>query len=139
MDENTNILNSAEIMKNVLTELRYGARPFSVELGVTPMSIYHIISGKNRISSDLADKIIKKFPNVNYLYLTKGILPVLLQNPKLINNQDNLLNGISLPKNKDYNLESFIVLKNIEEGIELNNELLKELIDVLKQKKADNL
>lgn len=125
-----NELNSAEIMKNVLKELRYGARPFAAELELSPMSIYLITKGTNKISKNLADKIIKRFPNVNYWYLMKGKEPVLIENPKLIQNQDNLFNmGIS--KNIDYSLESFAVLKSIDAKMDM-------IIELLQQKKADD-
>jgi plasmid maintenance system antidote protein VapI len=130
-----NELNSAEIMKNVLEELRYGARPFAKELDVTPMAIYQITGGMNKISKKLADKIIKRFPSVNYWYLIKGKLPILLENQKLITNQDNLFNvggpNNLVPKSIDYSLETFAVLKSIDAKMDI-------LIELMQQKKADN-
>jgi hypothetical protein len=126
-----NELNSAEIMKNVLKELRYGARPFAKELDVTPMAIYLITRGENKISNNLADKIVKRFPEVHYWYLMKGQKPVLLENPKLKQNQDNLFNT-GIPKTLDYSLESFVTLKSIESKMDAILNLL------LEQKKADD-
>lgn len=137
--DTTKKIEDAEIMKNILKELRYTANSLSKELELTPMAIYLVLNGKNKLTQNLIDKIIKRFPNVHYWYLIKGQLPILLENQKLIQNQDNLFNT-AIPKAEglDYSLESFITLKNIEKAINEQNELTRELIDLLKQKKADH-
>lgn len=136
--DTTKKLEDSEIMKNVLKELRHNANSLSKELDVTPMAIYYVTRGENKLSQNLIDKIIKKFPNVHYWYLVKGQLPILLENQKFIQNQDNLFNSAVVTKEgNDYSLESFITLKNIEKKIEEGNELTRELIELLKQKKAD--
>ncbi len=113
-EENNNQIPDSEIMKKVLAELRYSALAFANELGYKSHStIHHILSSKNKISDDLVDKIIKKFPEVHYWFLKKGQLPVIL-NDKLKRNQANLFGkpiGIDSP---DYSLETFTTLKNIE-------------------------
>ncbi|MFH6944584.1 hypothetical protein [Flavobacterium sp. FlaQc-50] len=129
----------SEIMKSLLAELRFSALAFANELGYKSHStIAHILNDRNNISDDLIDKIIKKFPTVSYWYLKKGKLPIIQENAKLVQSQANLF-GTALPKDGiDYSLESFLTLKNIEKAINEQNELTRELIDLMKQKKADN-
>lgn len=66
------------ILKNVLVELRYSAKKVAELLGMTPSALYHILHKKNRISSDLANTIVTKFPEISYVYLTSGNGPVTL-------------------------------------------------------------
>lgn len=136
--DTTKKLEDAEIMQNLLKELRYTANSMSKELELSPMAIYLVLNGKNKITQNLVDRITKRFPNVHYWYLMKGQLPILLENPKLIQNQANLFNTALPNDGVDYSLESFITLKNIEKAINVQNELTKELIELLKQKKADH-
>lgn len=114
MSENIKEIPDSEIMEKVLAELRYSALAFANELKYKSHStIHHILCGRNKISDDLVDRIIKRFPEVHYWFLKKGQLPVLL-NDKLTRNQANLL-GVKIGvDNIDYSTETFIVLKNIE-------------------------
>lgn len=121
-------LEDSEIMTKLLLELRYSALAFSKELGYkSHSSIDHIQKGKNKISEGLMDRIIKKFPEVNYWFLKKGSMPIIL-NDKLKRNQANLFNNLEVPKVLNYDLESFLVLKNIE----------RLLIELLEKTKSDN-
>ena len=112
----TNEISDAEIMKTLLKELRYCANKFSKELGYSSHStIYHILNGRNQISEDLVDNIVKHFPQVSYWFLKKGKLPIILEDKNLIVNQSNLFSTKEkLVPEVNYNLESFGVLKNIE-------------------------
>lgn len=135
--DNTQELEDSVIMKTLLKELRYSANAFATEIGVTAQAIYYVIKGPNKFTPNLIDRIIKRFPEVHYWYLAKGKLPIILENPKLKQNQANLFNS-AIPKDGvDYSLESFLTLKNIEKAINEQNDLTRELIDFLKQKKAD--
>lgn len=114
MSENIKEIPDSEIMEKVLAELRYSALAFANELKYKSHStIHHILCGRNKISDDLVDRIIKRFPEVHYWFLKKGQLPVLL-NDKLTRNQANLLGAKIGVDNIDYSTETFIVLKNIE-------------------------
>lgn len=113
-NENNKNLPDAEIMKKVLAELRYSALGFSKELGyASHSSIDHILHGRNNISDNLIDKIIKRFPEINYWFLKKGQEPISL-NDKLKRNQANLFGKTIAIEAPDNSIESFIVLKNIE-------------------------
>jgi hypothetical protein len=113
MDNNKEISDS-QIMKRILEELRYSALAFSKELDYkSHASIDHILKGRNQISDSLVDKVIMRFPEVNYWFMKKGQEPIIL-NDKLKRNQQNLF-GKSIPlETPDYSLESFATLKNIE-------------------------
>ena len=107
------LLTDAEIMAKLLHELRYSALAFSKKLEYrSHSSIDHILKGKNQISESLMDKIIKDFPEVNYWFLKKGQLPIILSE-KLKQNQANLFGALE-PKVLNYDLETLNTLKRIE-------------------------
>lgn len=114
MNTENNVISDSEIMKQVLSALRYSGLAFAKKLEYSSAgTIHHILSGKNRISDDLVNNIVKHFPEVNYWFLKKGQSPVIL-NEKPKHNDQELLGikvGVDSP---DYGLETFITLKNIE-------------------------
>lgn len=78
----SNILNALDISANKMaTRLRYAS----------PSSIYHILNGTNSISTDMANKIVDMYPRVNFLYVTRGEDPILLDGPE-IRGQSNFFN-----------------------------------------------
>ena len=113
-NESLKNIPDSEIMKKVLAELRYSALAFSKELGYSShSSIDHILHDRNKISANLIDKIIKRFPEINYWFLKKGQEPIIL-NDKLKRNQANLFGKTVVAELPDYSLETFTTLKNIE-------------------------
>ena len=84
------------------------------------------------MGEEMINRIIKNFPDVNYWYLKKGQLPIILENNP-VQNQTNIIfkkeKGESKNTTTDYNLEIFETLKNIEVA------LLR--IEVLLNKKSD--
>lgn len=125
----TNQTSDAEIIKLLLKALRFSANNFSKELGYrSPSTIYHILQGRNQISEDLVDNIVKHFPQVSYWFLKKGKLPIILDDKNLTINQANLFSSKEI-KNVDYSLESFGVLKNIEA-------MMQQLLEI-EQKKTN--
>ena len=70
-------LEDSVILERLLKEMRYSANEFSKEIGVTPSALYHVINSANRLSTDLANRIILRFPEVNYLFLTLGQEPIM--------------------------------------------------------------
>lgn len=127
----TNQTSDAEIIKQLLKALRFSANNFSKELGYSsPSTIYHILQGRNQISEDLVDNIVKHFPQVSYWFLKKGKLPIILDDKNLIVNQSNLFSSKekSVPE-VNYNLEFFGVLKNIEA-------MMQQLLEI-EQKKTN--
>lgn len=109
MNTEHNDISDSEIMKQVLSTFRYSGLAFAKKLGYSSAgTIHHILSGKNKISDDLVNNIIKHFPEVNYWFLKKGQLPIL--NDK----KDEPLKIKGGVENPDYALETFLTLKKIE-------------------------
>jgi len=120
-------LEDSEIIQQLLQELRFSGLKFAKTLGYSSAgTIHHILSGKNKISDDLVNTIIKHFPEVNYWFLKAGKLPILLDD-KLARNQSNIIVGRDNNK-PDYGLETFTTLKNIELT-------LGKILEVLESKK----
>lgn len=72
-------ISDGEILQNVLNELQITAYQLSQKTGYkSPTSIYHIINGINSITLEMAKNICAVYPQVNFLYLTLGKEPVLL-------------------------------------------------------------
>ena len=87
-------LSDSEIMTNVLDKLRYSANEFAQRLEYkSASSVYNVIKeiGGAKISISMADKIIECFPDVNYMYSTRGELPNLKDASKSVGLQ-NILN-----------------------------------------------
>jgi len=122
-------LEDSEILRAVLDALDIPADKFRKKLEYkSAATMGLILSGQNNLSDDMIDRIIKYYPQINYWYLKKGRLPVILEE-KLSQNQMNVLFGKDQPKNgADYSLESFGVLKNIEV-------LLGKILENLESKK----
>ena len=80
-------------------------------------SIHHALNKTNgrTMGEEMINRIIKNFPDVNYWYLKKGQLPIILENNP-VQNQTNIIfkkeKGESKNTTTDYNLEIFETLKN---------------------------
>ncbi|MGA9324794.1 MAG: hypothetical protein WBV47_01995, partial [Salegentibacter sp.] len=62
--------NDGKRLQTVLDSLYISANKMANLLEYkSPASIYHVLEGRNKLSSDMIEKIIKKFPSVNYKYL----------------------------------------------------------------------
>lgn len=122
-------ISDSEILRAVLGALDIPADKFRKKLEYkSAATMGLILKGQNNLSDDMIDKIIKYYPQINYWYLKKGRLPIILEE-KLSQNQMNVLFGKDQPKNvPDYGLESFTTLKNIEV-------LLGKILENLESKK----
>ena len=49
------------------------ARQFAEEIGVQPSSISHILTGRNKPSVELIQKLLERYPEVNLRYLITGV------------------------------------------------------------------
>ena len=66
-------LKDSEILEKVLYALRVNKKQFSEELGYkSHMSIYYVGDGTNRITQDMINRIIIRYPEVNPIFLQKG-------------------------------------------------------------------
>jgi len=68
-----------EKLENVLNELGLNSFQLAKELNITPSAIYHVISGKNKLSMKIISAIVKSFPQINKNYLIKGTNPIALK------------------------------------------------------------
>lgn len=68
------IERDSERLKNVLKALDISAAKLSRRLNYQSAgTIYHVINGINKISLDMATRIVEKYPEINFLYLLKGM------------------------------------------------------------------
>ncbi|QRE03557.1 hypothetical protein [Flavobacterium psychrophilum] len=66
-------LKDSEILEQVLFALRVNKKQFSEELGYkSHMSIYYVGNETNRITQDMINRIIIRYPEVNPIFLQKG-------------------------------------------------------------------
>lgn len=60
-------------LNDLLRELRLNGKQFAESIGLSrPDKIYHILKGRNGISTDLANQICAYYPHVNYDWLLSG-------------------------------------------------------------------
>ena len=60
-------------LKEFLDKKKINARQFADEIGVQPSSISHILTGRNKASVELLEKMIRVFPDLDVQYLISGI------------------------------------------------------------------
>lgn len=128
-------LKDSEKLQMVMSHLKINSRNFALQIGVAVSTISQIAGLKSaptrNMGADLKLKIVTRYPEINYAFLDSGKLPMLLSE-KLKTNQKNLLSG----EKKDFKAE---IIASIEENNNLlarNNELLENLIELMKQEKT---
>ena len=67
------LTNMKERLKEFLLEKDLNAKLFALKIGVQPSSISHILTGRNKPSVELLEKLIKSFPDADVKYLISGI------------------------------------------------------------------
>lgn len=83
-------IDYAEILKNAIEAVNSNYNQMARLCGyASPSSLYHIKEGRNNITIDMANKMIDAFPQLNYLYLTKGEGPITI-NPNEAIGQHNV-------------------------------------------------
>ena len=102
----------AERLQTVLNILNINGNKLYKILGYkNPSSIYQVLEGvKENISPQLAERIVKEFPQFNYMYLTKGEPPVTLDKQKQITNQVNLLGRSAAAEELEINTNDIILI-----------------------------
>src|SRR5690606_36724302 len=104
-----NITDSQKIL-DVIEALGTNPRALGVKLSYkSPSTVNHVITGRNNMSEDMMDKIVKKFPNINYNFLKKAELPVLLSSND-IQAQRSLLNISPNDTNEFYKIKRIMEL-----------------------------
>lgn len=56
-------------IKQILAEMKFTPSFFADEIGVQRSSISHILSGRNKPSFEIIQKIVKRFPELGYEWL----------------------------------------------------------------------
>lgn len=65
--------NKFHYLENLINYLSLNGKQFATSIGLDrPDRIYHVIQGRNRISPDLAKRILQKYPEVNSSWLLTG-------------------------------------------------------------------
>lgn len=128
-------MKDSEKLQTVLNALDITANKMSIELEfASPSAVYHILNDRNSLSKDFKDKIIRAFPNVNYSFLTKGELPVILDKEGT-QNQMNLFNLVTIEEKEYQIFKGFIVIpekiKSLENEVSKLNEKMDEILKKL--------
>lgn len=85
-------LTDSEILQKVLDTLRYSAHDMSKKLGyASPGTLYHVLNGINNLSDNLAMRLVKEFPQLNYVFLKTGKGKIFNEKDKHVQTQQNLL------------------------------------------------
>jgi plasmid maintenance system antidote protein VapI len=115
----------------------------------SPSSVYHVIEGRNKLSTDMVEGIIKIFPDISYQFLKNAKGEPILQNQAQIQVQKNLFGSEdatskqdqllkTLEKKEDYKSDplTYNVNFQLNELIELQkkqNDFLSELISLMRE------
>jgi hypothetical protein len=74
-------------MQTILDELALSPYRLTQELELSSSALYHILSGKNKLSKNVIDKICTVYPEVNKRFLMKGIGEPLIEKKPLEYNE----------------------------------------------------
>lgn len=66
-------ITDSQRMQTILDEIPISAYRLAQELNLSSGAISHVLSGKNKISKNIIDKICNLYPEVSKKYLLKGI------------------------------------------------------------------
>lgn len=61
-----------ERLQMLINTLASSQSDFAEKIGITRATISHILSGRNKMSADVMEKITKTFPSVSYEWLLSG-------------------------------------------------------------------
>ena len=96
----------AEKLQDVMNELGVNAYGLSKSLDYKePTTVYHIIKGRQGMSLRFIERLIEKYPHINYLYLKTGEGKISLDTKGIIA-QSNLLGNQQAKSNEQRILES---------------------------------
>lgn len=117
-------ISDPEKMKAVLNALDISAHALAQKCGYkSHASIYHVINEVNNLSDGMIDKIIRAAPNVNYNFLKKGELPVLLASEDM----QAQLNVLNIPSNENSDFLRFKRFLEIPERLDKIENMLFRL------------
>ena len=67
------IITDSQKIQTILDEIGISSYRLTQELNLSSGAVYHVISGKNKLSKNIIDKICNFYPEVNKKFLVKGI------------------------------------------------------------------
>lgn len=131
--------NDGKRLQTVLDSLYISANKMANLLEYkSPASIYHVLEGRNKLSSDMIEKIIKKFPSVNYKYLKAGKEEPLLSSDKEKQHQQDLFgfrkstksddDMPEIPKKDPLSYNVAVQLQEIIDQARIQNEYLSKIV-----------
>lgn len=116
-----------EIIEDVAHALKLTKKKLSEALEYkSHMSIYYVADGTNRLSEDMINRIMIRFPEVNYLFLKTGEGNV-LTHKKQKKQQENVFN---IKERKKTPFEDFA---NLPERVKSIEDKLDEILKLLKK------
>lgn len=122
-----NKISDAEILRNVMDALGpISVKKFTEKLNfASHTTIYKVLKGETpKISVDMRQRILNQFPNVSYLYLTRGKGEPLVSGSGR-NTQNNMLNRNE--GDSENSLQAFLDMPG----------QIKELLDGMKKLQSD--
>lgn len=135
MSNNNSGLSDSKRLKKILDLKFISANKLSRLLGYkSPASVYHVIEGRNNLSSDMISRLIKKFPDVNFRFLKEGKEEPLLTDQKQIQAQKNMFGSDDSMSRQESILKMTPHQEEpkMELSLSMINYQLKELIEVNK-------
>jgi ABC-type amino acid transport substrate-binding protein len=88
-------------LQTIIDLLQTSGNKLSKVLGYkSPASVYHVLEGMNNLSSGMIERIVKEFPQVNYLYLKTGQGEPILTDKAKQTAQQNLFGSLVKPDNE---------------------------------------
>ena len=142
MENNSDHSNGAKRLNTVLELLDISAYKLAKKLGYkTASSVYHVTEGRNRLSSDMIQGIIKNYPEVSYQFLKYGkgeaLFSKSIDQSRIKSQQESFgfcskknkgeLEFPDYPKEKKVDIEYY--LKEILEASKQNYQMLKLLYE----------
>jgi hypothetical protein len=138
-------------LQTIIDRLQTSGNKLSKVLGYkSPASVYHVLEGMNNLSSGMIERIVKEFPQVNYLYLKTGQGEPILTDKAKQTAQQNLFGGLVRPDNQDEEINRALnrpstppvdplsynpaaQLQAILDASNKTNSLLEKLIEIQKE------
>lgn len=119
-------ITDPEKINAVLNALDISAHNLAQKCGYkSHASIYHVINEINSLSDGMIDKIVKAAPNVNYNFLKKGELPILLSEKEM----ESQLKMFNLPHTDTTDFIRFKRLMEIPERLDRLEEMILTLME----------
>jgi len=71
------------ILENLIIELGISKSEFSAQIGVAPQALNSYLSGIRKVGRNFANRILKRYSNINIKYLLYGEQPMFIIMPAL--------------------------------------------------------